>query len=232
MADLSARRNFLKNVCAAAAVTLPTTTLAHAASANSEARTAHGSVFYSVLDFGAIGDGKTVCTKAMQIAVDACAAGGGGKVVVPAGRYLTGPIFLKSNIEFEVLAGARLLFTDDYKTIPAIRGLRKDDESYASLLTGLELENVSITGSGILDGQGEIWWKATRERSEREKRGGQMPGPAAAPLKWGRPRIIKLYRYKNVTIRGVTLMNSPPVDLRGRVSTAIRRCRAASGRPK
>ncbi len=214
MGNQNSRRDFVKNFVVTAAVTLPASALAHASSSgNSNGAGNAGSegVFYNVLDFGAVGDGKTVCTSAMKKAVEACAAAGGGKVIVPAGRYLTGPILLKSNIEFEVLPGARLLFTNDFSSIPSIRYRSEDNPSYASLFTGVDLENVAITGCGILDGQGEMWWSAFRVRDKRKKSGihDHVPNVADAMLKFGRPRLIKFYRCKNVVISGVTLLNSP-----------------------
>src|SRR5207249_11693477 len=74
----------------------------------------------NVLDFGAVGDGHKPCTASIQAAIDACADAGGGKVVVPPGRYVTGPIFLKSNLELEVLAGATLLGITNFADYPTI----------------------------------------------------------------------------------------------------------------
>jgi hypothetical protein len=208
MKDHNPRRDFVKTLLAGAAVTLPTAAFARATPAVANGAEHLGAI-YNVLDFGAIGDGKTVCTAAIQETVDACAAAGGGKVIVPAGRYLTGPIHLKSNIEFEVLAGARLLLTNDFTSIPGIRYRPQDGPSYASLFTCVDAENVSITGRGILDGQGEMWWNAFRERAKSKKLGGRASATTEAMLKWGRPRVIKLYRCKNILIRGVTVVNSP-----------------------
>lgn len=166
MSHENARRDFLKTLAAAAVITSPAAALARAtAPATPKASAAQAArPFYSVVDFGAIGDGKALCTAAVQKAVDTCASEGGGNVIVPAGRYLTGPIFLKSNVHVDVLAGATLLFTTDFDSVPAIDGRWEgvDGKVYASLFTGNNLENVSITGRGTLDGQGEPWWKAFR----------------------------------------------------------------------
>lgn len=207
--EKNSRRNFVKSVLAAAAVTVPTSALARGNDSSNTDRATGKNVFYNVLDFGAIGDGKTVCTAAMQKAVDACAAAGGGKVVVPAGRYLTGPIFLKSNIDFEIFAGARLLFTNDFRSIPLIRGNGEKSQNYAGLFNGFDLQNVSITGCGILDGQGEMWWNLFRARAKRQKSGIGTTDPAEAALKYGRPHMVRFLRCKNVAMRGVTLLNSP-----------------------
>jgi hypothetical protein len=206
--EKNSRRSFVKNVLVAAAVTVPVSALARAKASSTAEGEAGRNVFYNVLDFRAIGDGKTVSTAAIQKAVDACAAAGGGKVVVPAGRYLTGPIFLKSNVEFEVFAGARLLFTNDFNGIPLIR-VNEKGQNYAGLFNGIDVENVSITGRGILDGQGEMWWNLFRARAKRQKTGNGTPAPAEAALKYGRPHLIRFLRCKNVAIRGVTVLNSP-----------------------
>ena len=127
--------------------------------------------YYSVLDFGAVPDGQTLCTEAIQKAIDNCANSGGGKVFIPAGKYLTRPIFLKSNINIEILAGAVLLADTVISEYPAIQGRYGGIEStvYASLFTGFKLENISITGRGILDGQGKVWWQAHEINKEMRK---------------------------------------------------------------
>jgi len=176
---------------------------------------APGASYYSVLDYGAIGDGKTLCTRAIQRAVDECAMAGGGKVIVPTGKFLTGPIFLKSHINFEITAGATLLGHENIDDYPAVEGRWEGIERqvYASMFTGHDLKNVSITGRGTIDAQGEVWWKAhARNRELRRKHGifGREPdNPPDSPLKWPRPRVINLYRCKNVLIRDITILDSP-----------------------
>src|SRR5580692_6728430 len=99
----------------------------------------------NVLDFGAVADGRTLSTAGIQAAINACAAAGGGKVFVPPGKYLTGPIFLKSNLEFEVLAGATLLGSTNFADYPTIAGRWEglDRTVYASLITGIDLDSVA-----------------------------------------------------------------------------------------
>jgi polygalacturonase len=218
MSNHRPRRDFLKRFAIGAALTLPTATLSTAAAATagpSGAKKDHTGPFFNVVEFGAVGDGKTLCTSALQKAVDDCAQAGGGKVIIPAGRYLTSALFLKSHVHVEILAGAVLLFTTDFASVPTIQGRWEgiDRAVYASLFTGADLENVSITGRGTLDGQGEAWWNAFRiVRDLRRKMGlddRESENPPGAPLKWGRPRMINLYRCKNVLIRGITVINSP-----------------------
>ena len=169
----------------------------------------------SVLDFGAVGDGRTLCTTAVQAAINACADAGGGKVFVPPGKYLTGPIFLKSNLEFEILAGATLLGSTNLADYPTIHGWWEGLERtiYASLVTGIDLENVAITGRGILDGQGAVWlekWGQTEELRRKLGIVGREPeNPPGSPLPWPRPRMINLYRSRRVVISGLTIQSSP-----------------------
>ena len=122
MSDDSPRRDFIRSLAAVAAVTVPVASAYGAAPdpAPESSRT----TLYNILDFGAVPDGKTLCTPAIQAAVDTCAKSGGGKVIVPAGNFLTSAIFLKSHMEVEILAGATLLFTTDFSAVPAIEGDR------------------------------------------------------------------------------------------------------------
>src|SRR6266446_4436438 len=170
---------------------------------------------YDVRTYGATGNGKTSDTTAIQKAVEACAAGGGGKVIFPAGRFLSGPIFLKSRVQVEVESGAVIEGSTNFDDYPAINGRWEGIERkvYASLFTGKNLEQVSITGRGCLQGRGENWWEAHRKTFELRKQQGlterEPEHPKDAPLRWPRPRLINLYHCTNVLIRDLTLFNSP-----------------------
>jgi polygalacturonase len=170
---------------------------------------------FDVTEFGAVCDGKNLCTAAIQRAVDACGQRGGGRVLVPPGTYLTGPIFLKSNMELEICAGATLVGSRNLDEYPSIQGRWEgiDRTIYASLLTGEDLENVTITGRGVIDGSGPVWWEAAWKTEALRNKLGLMErepeNPPGSPLKWPRPRIINLYRCRNVRITGLTLLNSP-----------------------
>jgi polygalacturonase len=206
------RRQFMSAMTATAAVSVPLATMAATATDTGERS---GTSLFNVLDFGAVPDGKTSCTIAIQKAVDACSKLGGGIVLIPAGNYLTSAIFLKSNVHIEVTAGARLLFTTNFDDVPSIRGRWEgiDRTTYASLFTGHNLENVSLTGRGTLDGQGEAWWTAFRKDRELRRKLGlgerEPENPATAVLRWGRPRMINLYDCKNVFLNGLMIVNSP-----------------------
>ena len=174
-----------------------------------------GNLYFNVTDYGAANDGKTISTLAIQKTIDACAAAGGGKVIFPAGKYLTGPLFLRNNIEVEIGSGAILLFDDNISQTPVIDGSWEGIERkvYASLFTGHNLENVSITGRGKLDGQGKAWWAAYLQTVKiREKSGiveREPDNPEGCNLKYPRPGVINLYNCKNVFISGITIINSP-----------------------
>ena len=109
--------------------------------------------------FGAVGDGKTLCTEAFAKAIDELAKQGGGRLVVPRGIWHTGPIVLKSNIDLHLEMGAVILFAADETLYPVINtsfeGL--DTRRCQSPLSGTNLENVAITGQGVIDGNGSYW---------------------------------------------------------------------------
>jgi polygalacturonase len=170
---------------------------------------------YNIADFGAINNEKILSTNAIQEAIDKCAKDGGGKVIVTAGKYLTGPLFLKSNITFEVYSGAELIFSDAIENNPIVDGRWEGIERkvYASLFTGHDLNNVSIIGRGKINGQGEKWWKAheINKKLRREKYGKEREpeNPEGSPLKVPRPRLVNLYNCTNVLISELTFVDSP-----------------------
>ena len=110
-------------------------------------------------DFGAVGDGRTLCTDAFAKAVDALSAKGGGRLVVPRGVWHTGPIVLKSNINLHLEKGAVILFAADVTLYPLIKtsfeGL--DTRRCQSPLSANGAENIAITGQGVIDGNGQYW---------------------------------------------------------------------------
>jgi polygalacturonase len=120
----------------------------------------------SIKDFGAIPDGSTLNTKAFADAIDAVSKKGGGKVVIPRGIWLTGPIQLKSNINLHTEAGALIIFSKNYDDYPLI------ETSFEGLNTvrcispiyGKELENIAITGQGTFDGSGEAWRQVKKSK--------------------------------------------------------------------
>jgi polygalacturonase len=113
----------------------------------------------NIADLGGVADGFTLNTEVFAQAIDQMAAKGGGKVVVPAGIWLTGPIVLKSNIELHVKAGAMIRFSDDFNLYPLVQTYFEGLSTYRcqSPLSGRDLENIAITGQGVIDGNGQAW---------------------------------------------------------------------------
>jgi polygalacturonase len=165
---------------------------------------------YDVTRFGALGDGRTPCTDAFQKAIDACGTAGGGLVLVPPGHYFTGAIFLRSRVHLFLSPGATLIASQRPEDFPPVKGRDEGIERtiHAALINGFDLENVAITGAGLIDGQGDSWWKAdevTRKLRVDAKLPREAEHPADAPLKWPRPRVINLVRCKSAQIEGITI---------------------------
>ncbi len=113
---------------------------------------------FSIKDFGAVNDGRQLNTEAFAKAINACNSAGGGKVIVPAGSWLTGPIELKSNVNLVIEKGALIAFTKDHSQYPMIKASGKSSNIVpASPVYGYDLKNVAITGEGVIDGAGETW---------------------------------------------------------------------------
>ena len=209
------RRQFVSGLATAATTAgLPAGAAVAANAAEAQAGPAARGGVFDITRFGAVGDGKTLNTQAIQRAIDTCGKAGGGLVLVPPGRFITGALFLRSNLQLHLSAGAILQASESFEHFPAIKGRSEGIErpTYASLLTGQELENVSITGTGILDGQGPAWWRAfgvTHEMRLKNKLPREAENPAGAPLKYPRPRVVNLIRCQSVLLSGVHVRESP-----------------------
>jgi polygalacturonase len=169
---------------------------------------------FDVTQFGAVGDGKTASSEALQRAIDACGAAGGGCVLVPAGTYVTGALTLRSRVELHLTAGATLAASTRTEDFPPIQGRDEGVERkiHSSLINGLDLQGVAITGQGTLDGRGEPWWnlhRITRNMRVENNMPRDAENPDGAPLKWPRPRVVNLLRCRDVLIEGVTVVDTP-----------------------
>jgi len=111
---------------------------------------------FNVIDFGAIGNGMTVNTTAINTAIKACAQSGGGTVIVPKGLWLTGPLKMANNVNLHLQNGALVIFSPNRSDYPIIN-LPGKGFTTQPLIYGEKLENVAITGEGIFDGCGENW---------------------------------------------------------------------------
>jgi polygalacturonase len=119
----------------------------------------------SIVDCGAVADGETMNTKAINEAIQTCAKKGGGTVVIPPGMWLTGPIGLESNINLYVESGAVVLFSPNFEDYPVpARGNR-----VTSPIHGQGLTNIAITGKGMFNGNGQHWRPTKKEKlTERQ----------------------------------------------------------------
>ena len=146
---------------------------------------------------GAVGDGQTKDTAALQRAIDLCAKGQGGEVHLTAGTYLSGPLALKSHVHLLLDKGATLLGSPDMQDYP----IREDAKwRRVSLLHADHVEDIAITGDGTIDGSGKIWWDAQMKRQR-----GSTENP--------RPLLIDLTNSKKILIEGVTIQNSPQYNI-------------------
>lgn len=157
---------------------------------------------FSLKDYGPAGNGITPDTEVFHRAINACASAGGGTLVVPAGRYLTGPLDLCSNLNLRLEAGAVILFVQDF-TAYAV-----ENQKPRPLLQAANCRDVMISGAGTIDGQGQPWWEKQRKfKAEAPARGDQSD--AEIP----RPRLVVFEQCARVRVEGVTLTNSPSFHL-------------------
>jgi len=126
---------------------------------------------YTLTDYGGVGDGEILNTDAFKKAIDALAQKGGGTLNVPAGIWLTGPITLKSNINLHLEEGALLIFSKNYDDYPLIETYFEGllTKRCISPINGRGLENIAITGKGIIDGSGEVWRPVKKSKMTLEQ---------------------------------------------------------------
>src|SRR5712692_4250874 len=170
-------------------------------------RAADRSIF-NVKDFGATGKKSDDARAAVQKAIDACAAAGGGTVYIPPGGYTSGTLHLRSHVRFLVEAGATLLASKDPSAFDK-----------AALLYGEDADNISIEGRGTLDGQSEYEWRLNdlddayiRENTLLTKALGlslRRSFPKDFPKRTLYPHLVLLIRCKDVRITGLSFVRSP-----------------------
>ena len=163
-------------------------------------------MIYDIRDFGAVGDGKTKNTNAIQKAIDTCFENGGGRVLVENGIYMFGSIVMRSNVELNIAAGATLLGSPDITDYPERKDVKHVNSELlprwknACYIYAEESENISITGMGTIDCNGGNFVRIRENEKDwkYERISGDTP-----------PRVIFFAGCRNVKIEDITMMNQP-----------------------
>jgi hypothetical protein len=194
--NIIGRRNFIGGAAAAVAgFSILPGNKAYATIANSSA---HDLPIFNVCNYGLVGDGATMNTGAFQELIDHCSNKGGGIIFFPSGNFLTGAFRLKDNVNMYLSPGAIIWGSKN-----------RNDYKYSSLVYAEDAENISITGQGKINGNGESFWedymkkKVTFEQWRKNN--------------WRPERMFLFIRCKNLLMQGFTIENSPswtihPID--------------------
>ncbi len=153
--------------------------------------------WFNITDYGANGNGTTLCTEAINKAIQDCNKSGGGRVYVPPGKYLSGTIVMKDNVELYLERGSTLLASTRHEDFPRMPQPKyrsqKDPGGWFSLIYANEVSNFGIRGFGTIDGQGNL------QKPRPELLGGDRDG---------RPRSILFISCNQIRIEGVTMIHS------------------------
>ncbi len=193
----------------------------------------------NITQFGAKPDGLTLNTEAINKAIEACSKQGGGVVHIPQGIWLTGPVVLKSNVNLYVSRAALLQFTGDKTQYPLIESHFEGKKTVRNQapISGTDLENIAITGDGVIDGNGDVWRMVKKNKvtdGEWKKfvasggvvtpdGGSWYPSEAYMNAEYGkspktdyaaikdylRPNMVVLRNCKKVLLQNTTFQNSP-----------------------
>ncbi|HEX8686254.1 MAG TPA: glycosyl hydrolase family 28 protein [Pyrinomonadaceae bacterium] len=171
-------------------------------------RRAAGKRVFSANEYGAVADGETNSTKAIQRAIDACATAGGGTVGFKPGQYVTGALFVKTGVNLEVGAGVTLLGSQEDADYPSIftRVAGIEMKWPAALINVNDQRNVRLSGGGTIDGRGKKWWDRywNLRRNDYEPRGLRW----AADYDAERVRLVVVWKSSDVTIENLSLKRS------------------------
>ncbi|HTX22032.1 MAG TPA: glycosyl hydrolase family 28 protein [Candidatus Aquilonibacter sp.] len=161
-----------------------------------------GARIYNIRDFGAVGDGKTLDTAAVQAAIAACTKDQGGVVLVPAGVFVIGTVEMKSNVTLRIAAGGKLLGSGDGKQYYAAEAIPLSGDAtlgdgHVGLIFAVNAVNITIEGPGTIDGNGALFRSAVRGELPPSGRGGA-----------DRPYHLLFYRCQNLRVRDLFLVAS------------------------
>lgn len=188
---------------------------------------------YNINDFGAVADGKIMNTAAFEKAIKICAANGGGRVIVPNGKFLTGAIHLESNVNLYLEDKAEILFSINPKDYPIVHTSWEGTElmNYSPLIYAKNKTNVAITGKGTLNGQANNsnWWvwsggknygwqkgiPSQNDPNNREvlvdmaEKGVPVSERVFGDGRYLRPCFVEFFECNTVLIKDVTIINAP-----------------------
>jgi polygalacturonase len=188
---------------------------------------------YNLQELGADITGKKKCSELINHTIQKAAAEGGGTLYFPAGEYLTGAIYLKSNITLNIESGAVIRFSDDFNDYLPFMKVRWEGvfmNSFAPLINAQQAENITITGRGTLDGQGQKWWDMHRRITGEIRENGKLSAQTDLQRQWEeankgltvdayyqptierhffRSPFIQFLECENITIEGIRIQNSP-----------------------
>lgn len=188
---------------------------------------------YNLKELGADTTGKIKCTDLINKTIERAGEDGGGTLYFPAGEYLTAAIHMKSNITLHIEAGAVLRFSDDFEDYLPFQNVRWEGvfmKSFAPLINAQNAQNITITGRGILEGQGAKWWAFDLPIIKETRKTGKATELTPIQKKWEeankrlvvedyykpslerrffRPPFIQFLECENILIEGITLKNSP-----------------------
>jgi len=166
----------------------------------------------NILEYGAQSE-MTTCTTAIQAAIDACASTGGGRVTIPAGTYISGTIWLRSHVELHLEHGANLIAStnrEDYNALDAYpQNYSWPPEEWIGqhLILAVEVEDVAITGTGVIDGRGDFFFGDICDYGTAYWMHGVALAKDKEKLRPG--QLICFVESKNITVRDVTIQNTP-----------------------
>lgn len=175
---------------------------------------------FDITRYGAkSGDSTFLNTDAIAKTIEACSQAGGGKVLVPAGVWLTGPVHLKSNVNLHLDEGAELMFSqkyDDYLPVVLIQRGGVFCYNYSPLIYARGCENIAVTGSGVLNGRGQIWWPwkdkqpGMTQLFEMGQKGVPVEERIFGTVEAGvRPPFIQFLECRNVLLQDITVKDGP-----------------------